>query len=339
MRRRGLTVGVGFLLMVVLTWLVGQAPVPYVQMEPGPTYDTLGKDDAGKDVIVITGTTSSSSAGQLRFVTIGARSSLTLLQALIGWWRDDDAVVPRELIYGNETDQQAEQRNIEDFQNSQSAAETAAQIELGYPLAVSVKEVSPGTPADGKLKPGDVITAVDGTAIDSPERLVGIIRAKPAGSTLKFEITRDGASQTIQLTSADDGGTPRVGFQPDSKPTAPFTIDVPIENIGGPSAGLMLTLGMIDKVKPEDLTGGKIIAGTGTIDAMGNVGPIGGIPQKLVAAKDADAEYFITPKSNCAEAVANAKPDLPLVVVSTLKDALNALADIRAGRTPPLCPS
>jgi PDZ domain-containing protein len=337
-RRRGITVVVGFVLMIALTWLVGRAPVPYVQMEPGPTYNTLGKDDSGKEVIVLTGAPATESAGQLRFVTIGAVSRLTLFQALIGWWRDDDAVVPRELIYGDETDQQVEQRSAEDFANSQSAAQTAAQIELGYPVKVTVKDVTKGMPADGKLRPGDVIMAVDGTKVDSAERLLDLIRSKPAGSTLVFEVTRAGQPMTIELASFDHNGTTRVGFTPEATPTAPFSIDVPIENIGGPSAGLMLTLGMIDKVKQEDLTGGKIIAGSGTMDALGNVGAIGGIPQKLVAAHGAGAAYFLTPERNCAEAVANAKDGLPLVMVATLDDALAALADIRAGRLPVLCP-
>jgi len=338
MKRRGLTVGIGFLLMVSLTWLVGQAPVPYVQMEPGPTFDTLGKDDDGRDVIEIDGATTSTSAGQLRFVTIGAQSKLTLLQALIGWWRDDDAVVPRELIYGDETDQQVEQRSAEDFATSQSAAETAAQIELGYPVKITVKDVLKGAPADGKLMVGDVITAVNGTKIVSAEQLIAAVRGAPAGTSFTFDVTRSGKPVKVEVASKDDGGTPRIGVTSENVPTAPFTIDVPIENIGGPSAGLMLALGMIDKIKPEDLTGGKIIAGTGTIDALGNVGPIGGVPQKLVAAKDAGAQYFFTPEANCAEAVANAKPDLPLVVVPNLDAALTALADIREGRQPKLCP-
>ena len=129
---------------------------------------------------------------------------------------------------------------------------------------------------------------------------------------------------------------PRVGFTPELTSSAPFTLDIPIENIGGPSAGLMLALGIIDKIKPEDLTGGKIIAGTGTIDAVGTVGPIGGVPQ-LLAAKAAGAVYFLTPKDNCAEAVANALPGLPLVRVGSLDEALTALEAIRGNRAPQLC--
>jgi len=119
--------------------------------------------------------------------------------------------------------------------------------------------------------------------------------------------------------------------------TAPFKVNIPIENIGGPSAGLMLTLGIIDKVQPEDLTGGKIIAGTGTIDDDGDVGPIGGIPQKLVGAKDAGAQLFLVPKDNCAEALKNSVPGLPMAEVATVDDALTALKTFTRGGTPKPC--
>jgi PDZ domain-containing protein len=330
----------GAVLVVLLTALVGVAKVPYVQLEPGPTYDTLGTDDNGKDVIVIAGTATSTSEGELRFLTVGVQPRLTLLEALIGWWRDDDAVVPRELIYPpDQTEAEVERQNAEDFADSQSAAETAALTELGYTMRVSVKEVAPGSPADGRLEPGDVIVSVDGTTVDTGEKLLQLIRSKPAGTTLSFVVTRDGTQQTLAITSAaGEDGVPRVGFTPEITSSAPFTIDIPIENIGGPSAGLMLALGIIDKIKPEDLTGGEIIAGTGTIDPAGAVGPIGGVPQKLVAAEDVGATFFLTPEDNCAEAVANRKPGLALVGVASLDEALAALADIRAGRHPQLCP-
>lgn len=340
MKRRGVTVLIGSLLVVGLTLLALAAPVPYVQLQPGPTYDTLGKDDAGKEVIELTGTTATTSAGQLRFVTIGVVKDLTLVEALAGWWRDEDAVVPRELIYPpDQTDQQVEQHNADDFAASESAAQTAAFRELGYGMQIKVKDVSAGTPAQGKLQVGDVITSVDGVAVNSADTLLGALRGKPAGTTFAIGVTRAGQALTVQVpTVAGDDGVPRIGVTPEITSTAPFTVNIPIENIGGPSAGLMLTLGIIDKVKPEDLTGGKVIAGTGTIDADGKVGPIGGIPQKLVASKAAGAAYFLTPKDNCAEAVANQQNGLPLVEVASLDDALTALADIRAGKQPPLCP-
>jgi PDZ domain-containing protein len=340
MRRRGITVLVGALVVALLTALVGQARVPYVQLEPGPTYDTLGQDEDGRDVIVISGTPTSTSTGELRFLTIGVQPRLSLLQALVGWWRDDDAVVPRELVYPpDQTEQEVDQRNAEEFANSQSAAETAALSELGHPVRVTVKQVTAGSPADGRLRAGDVIVSVDGVRVDSGEKLLELIRAKPAGTTLLFVITRSGTEQTVRVASAaGDDGIPRVGFVPEITSAAPFTIDIPIENIGGPSAGLMLALGIVDKLTPQDLTGGKIIAGTGTIDPAGAVGPIGGVPQKLVAAQGAGASYFLTPRDNCAEAVENSKQGLTLVVVGSLDEALTALTEIRAGRQPALCP-
>jgi Lon-like protease len=335
-----MTVFVGALFVAALTILVGQAPVPYVQLEPGPTYDTLGKDDASRDVIVVVGAPTSTSAGELRFLTVGVVPQLTLLEAIRGWINGDDAVVPRELIYPpDRSEEQINEQNKEEFAKSQSSAEAAALTKLGYPMRISVKEVSPGTPAEGVLQPGDVIVSVDGTAVgSSDEKLLGLIRGKPVGSTLAFELLRGGQPVTVQVTTiAGEGGAPRVGFTPELTSSAPFTIDIPIEGIGGPSAGLMLALGIIDKIKPEDLTGGKHIAGTGTIDVDGKVGPIGGVPQKLVAAKRDGATIFLTPIGNCTEAVANAKPGLLLVKVDTLDAALSALEKVRAGQQPELC--
>jgi Lon-like protease len=123
----------------------------------------------------------------------------------------------------------------------------------------------------------------------------------------------------------------------DQKQPSPISVKFDLDNVGGPSAGLMFTLGIIDKIDPTDLTGGKIIAGTGTMDDDGNVGPIGGIPQKLVAAYDAGARIFLTPADNCAEALGHPVKGLELVKVSTIDDALKALQQIRAGQQPTLC--
>lgn len=331
---------VGFLLVAAMTALMSVATVPYVLLEPGPTYDTLGKDDEGRDVIVVEGAEATKSAGQLRFTTVGVQSRLTLLEALIGWWRDEDAVVPRELVYPpDQTQEQVEQRNAEDFANSLSSAEMAALMKLGYPVRVAVGELSDDSPAVGVLQKGDVITEIDGSSFATTDEMLELIRGKPAGSTLTLRILRDDEERTVQVqTYAGEDGIPRIGFQPEVSSSAPFKLDIPIEGIGGPSAGLMLSLGIIDKIDPVDLTGGKIIAGTGTIDAAGNVGPIGGVPQKLVGARAAGATYFLTPLPNCAEAVANEVPGLTLVAVESLDQALDALATIRAGGQPPTCP-
>ena len=114
-------------------------------------------------------------------------------------------------------------------------------------------------------------------------------------------------------------------------------IDIEVDEIGGPSAGLMLTLGIIDKLTPADLTGGRIIAGTGTVDEAGAVGPISGIPQKLLGARAAGAELFLVPEGNCAEAVRNAVPGLAMAKVATVDEALAAVRTYVAGGAPRPC--
>ena len=340
MKQRGITVIVGAVLVATLTWLALHAQVPYVQLEPGPSYNTLGKDDQGKDVIVLNGATATESKGQLRFLTIVIRRQLTLAEAIEGWLKGDESVVPEELYFPpGQSQDQIDKENQQDFATSISSAQIAALNKLGYPPLVGVKEVAAGSPAEGKLKPGDIINTIDGEKIGNADALVAKLRSKPAGTTFQFGITRDGTAMTVAVaTKQDTDGVQRIGVTPEITSAAKFKISIPIENVGGPSAGLMLTLGIIDKIEPEDLTGGKIIAGTGTIDPSGKVGPIGGLPQKLVTAKSAGARWFLTPKDNCAEGVANQKAGLPLVQVGTLDEALTALADIRAGKEPPLCP-
>jgi Lon-like protease len=338
MRRRGVTVLVGAVLLALLSWQAAVVRVPYVELGPGPTVDTLGKSD-GKPIITVTGADTTKSAGQLRLVTVEVLPDLTLLSALRGWLMHDYAVVPRELVYPpNKTEKEVDDQNARDFQQSQSSAETAALRKLGYPVEVTVTEVTPGFSAAGVLAVDDVITAVDGTPVTSLEKLSELVRAKPVGSPRQVTYKRKAETKTATLTtSKGDDGSPRLGVRVDQRQPHPFQLKIDLNRIGGPSAGLMFTLGIIDTIDKEDLTGGMLIVGTGTIDDDGNVGPIGGIPQKLVAAKDVHAKVFLTPAANCAEAVANAQPGLPLVKVATVDDAVNALATLRGGRTPPLC--
>jgi PDZ domain-containing protein len=338
MRRRGVTVILGALITALLAVGVMAAPMPYVVLKPGPTVDTLGSDN-GKEVIQVTRTDTSKSAGQLRLTTVGVQNDVELVWAIRGWFSDEQAVVPRDVIYPpNQTEQQVEEQNEQEFQTSQTSAETVALRELGYPVQTFVAEVTAGGPAAGKLAKNDVITTVDGAAVTSPQKLTELIQAKPAGTALTLGYTRDGRPGTAQITTrADDGGTPRVGVQIDRRQPHPFDVKIDLAEIGGPSAGLMFALGIIDKVKPEDLTGGKIVAGTGTIDDEGRVGPIGGIPQKLVGAKEAGAQLFLVPGDNCAEALRNAVPGLPMAKVTNVGDALRALQTFTTGGTPVPC--
>jgi PDZ domain-containing protein len=339
MRRRGITVILGALITALLAIGVMAYPLPYVVLKPGPTVNTLGSDN-GKEVIQVTNAQTSTSAGQLRLVTVGVQPNVELVWAIRGWFSNEQAVVPRELIYPpDQSEKQVEQQNAQEFQTSQSSAETVALRELGYPVQTFVTAVTAGGSSVGVLQKDDVITSVDGTAVTSPQKLTELIRAKKSGSKLTVGYTRAGKAETATITSkADkDSDPPRIGIEIDQKQPHPFTVKIDLDQIGGPSAGLMFTLGIIDKLRPADLTGGKIIAGTGTIDDDGNIGPIGGIPQKLVGAKDAGAQIFLVPADNCAEALKNAVPGLPMAKVATVDDALTALTTFTGGGTPKPC--
>lgn len=333
-----MTVLLGALITALLSAGVFAAPIPYVVLGPGPTYDTVGRVD-NKDVIQVSGRDTSTSAGQLRLTTVGVQPRAELLTALRGWISETEAVVPRELVYPpGKTEQEVEQDNAEDFRISQTSAEIAALAELGYAIRVVVKSVDPAGPSDGRLRAGDTIKSVDGKAVTSASTLVELIKAKPSGSRLDIGYIRNGAAASATVTAtASNGGPPRIGVSVDQEQPHPFTVKINLAEVGGPSAGLMFALGIVDKLRPEDLTAGKIIAGTGTIDDAGRVGPIGGIPQKLVGAKQAGADVFLVPADNCAEAVDNAQPGLPLIRVGTLDEALAALDALRLGGQPPRC--
>lgn len=338
MRRRGVTVILGALITALLAIGVMAAPMPYVVLKPGPTVNTLGSDN-GKEVIQVTKAETSTSKGQLRLTTVGVQNDVELVWAIRGWFSHDQAVVPRDVIYPpDQTEKQVEAQNEQEFQVSQTSAETVALRELGYPVQTLVAEVTADGPSAGKLVKNDQITTVDGAAVTSPGKLTELVQAKKAGSVLTIGYLRDAKAGTAQVTTkADKDGTPRVGVQIDSKQPHPFEVKIDLGEIGGPSAGLMFTLGIIDKLRPADLTGGKIIAGTGTITDEGEVGPIGGIPQKLVGAKNAGAQIFLVPIGNCAEALRNAVPGLPMAEVATVDDALTALSTFTSGGTPKPC--
>jgi PDZ domain-containing protein len=340
MRRRGVTVILGALITALLAVGVMAAPLPYVVLKPGPTVNTLGTAD-GKDVIQVKKGATSTSAGQLRLTTVNVQSQVELVWAISSWFSKKDAVVPRELIYPpNQTEKQVEQENAQEWTESQQSAVTVALSKLGYPVQTVVQSVTVDGAAVGLLRADDVITTIDGTAVTEPSKLTDLVQAKPAGTALTVGYTRAGKAGTVKVTTkadAKDGKTPRLGVQITTKQPSPYDIHIDLDKIGGPSAGLMFTLGILDKLKPEDLTGGKIIAGTGTIDDDGNVGPIGGIPQKLVGAKSAGAQIFLVPKDNCAEALQNAVSGLPMAEVANVDDALTALKTFTSGGTPKPC--
>lgn len=343
MMRRGWTVLVGALVLLALSAGLSYLPVPYVALGPGPTVDTLGKSD-GKDIITIKGRDISTSKGHLNLTTVSVRDRMDLASAVRFWIDGAVAVVPRELVYPpDQSEQEVERQNEQSFKASQTSAETAALRELGYPVQVTVSDIPKDSPSTGKLAKGDVIARVDGQPVTSQARLVELVREHKPGEKVTVEYQRSGRPATAEVVAgtAGEGDQRRavIGVTVEQKQPHPFDVSFDLERIGGPSAGLMFALAIIDKLDPADLTGGTFIAGTGEIDDDGKVGAIGGIPQKMIAARDAGATVFLTPKDNCAEAVRTVPPGLQLIRVDTLDDALSSLQTLREkSGTPRACP-
>ncbi|MBL7500757.1 PDZ domain-containing protein [Frankia sp. CNm7] len=332
MARRTQTLVVASVLALALgiwgLWL----PVPFVTLAPGPVTNTLGSVK-GVTLIEIEGRQTYPTSGQLQLTTVEETPRLTLLDALEDWFGDDSAVVPRELIQPpGKTQEQIQQQNTAAMVESQDSATAAALAELGIePIGTSVvvDEVLAASPATGKLSSGDVVTEINGTAVHSEMALREEIgKAKP-GDDVKVTYQRgsDPATTVVITTKAaeDNAQRPIIGIRTAEKQTYPFTVQIRISDVGGPSAGLMFALGIVDLLTPGQLTGGRTIAGTGTIDNAGKVGPIGGIQQKILGARGSGATVFLVPAANCADAKRMASDELTLVKVDNLHGALDAL--------------
>jgi Lon-like protease len=330
-------------LAVVLVLVVAMLPSPYAIEEPGPVYDTLGSSGTGKDrtpLISIPGETTYPTTGRLDLLTVyvvgsvsGGPSWFDLAEA---WLDPTKAVIPLEAVFPQgETREEADRQSAAEMTGSQRSAITAALTDLGYEVdgKVVVATVQPGTAAAGRLEEGDVVTSFDGERIDDACSLQNAVLANGT-RTATVGITRDGDEQTLRIAPeavADTaGGTrPLLGVSTTATMSFPFSVDLRIDDVGGPSAGMMFALGIIDKLTPGSLTGGRHVAGTGTICGDGTVGAIGGIVQKMAAAKAAGATLFLAPASNCDEVVGHIPGGLDVVPVSTLSDSLDALEQVR----------
>jgi Lon-like protease len=338
--RRTTVLGTGTVLLLVFGVLGALLPVPYIAQVPGPTYNTLGDID-GQPIITVTGREPNDTSGNLNLTTVGVpQGPLTLVGAVQGWFDDEVTVVPRESVYPSDRSvEETQEQNRQAFLTSEQAARSAALGELGYPEKVVVQDLTEDSPSTGQLEAGDAIEAVAGTPTPDLDTLSAVLAGIAPGTAVPVAYTRLGVpgSGTVTTGAAAEGGGSALGVMVLQTPYAPFDVSIEVDDVGGPSAGLMLSLGIIDLVGDDDLTGGAVVAGTGSIDGDGDVGPIGGIPLKMVAAREIGAELFLVPAENCAEAVQNAQPGLAMAEVATLDDALEALADLRAGETPESC--
>jgi len=319
-------------------------PVPYVILSPGPTLNTLSARPGGKYLIQISGHPTYPTNGHLNLVTVsyqgGPANSLNLFTALQGWLSPNEAVVPQEELFPtNQTQQQVTRQDTQQMVSSQQLAQAAALCQLGIKFRTidTVDFVQSGMPAAGVLHKGDIITAVDGKPVTCKTPTGTLIKARAPGSTVALTVDRNGVTHTFRLKTANVKGNAVVGVGVFESYRFPFQVKISVGDIGGPSAGLMFALGIIDKLTPGNLTGGKFIAGTGEITANGAVGPIGGIQQKMAGARAAGATVFLTPAGNCRDTAGAVPQGLRLIKVSTLAGAVRELKALAAGGNVPSC--
>ncbi|MGH3435620.1 MAG: YlbL family protein [Sciscionella sp.] len=345
-KRRGLarrtwTLIFSLVLVVVLGVVGAYVRVPYVAIGPGPTFDTLGKV-AGTTVVALDGTKTYQPKGQLRMVTVSLADNLTLFGAVGMWLSGSEALAPRDEYFPpGKSDKQVQRTNVQEMRNSQSNAEVAALRYLHYPIVVRADKVVSGGPSDGKIRAGDRLLRVDGKKITvAADAYNALTKTKP-GQVVSVEVRTPGQQlRTVRVTLGKRPDGRQQGFlgvSPVPHADVPFHIKISLADVGGPSAGMMFTLAVIDKLTPDNLAGGTTVAGTGTISPDGQVGPIGGIPFKMIAARDAGATTFLVPAKNCSEAKSKVPAGLRLVKVHTLTDAVHELTDLKEGKQVPGC--
>jgi Lon-like protease len=344
MSRRSLTLIIAGLATVVALAVAILVPVPYVILGPGPTLNTLGNDSSGHPLIAISGHPTHPTSGHLNLVTIaytgGPGVNLSIFQALQAWVNSNEAVVPEsELFPPGQSAEETQQQDTAQMTGSQQTATAAALSTLHIPFQtqVVIAAVVAGTPAAGVLKAGDVVLSVDGTAVKGATALTSLITSHPAGSVLRLSVLRGGKTFPLDVRTKEVSGRPVMGVQVTEQYKFPFAVTIKVGDIGGPSAGMMFALGIIDKLTADNLTGGKFIAGTGEITSTGQVQPIGGIQQKMVAAREAGATVFLAPAANCSDVRGAVPSGLKIVKVRTLSQAISDLDALKTGQQVPSC--
>lgn len=335
------SLAIAVIVLFVMTFL----PSAYVIQQPGPVFDTLGTSTnaEGEEVplISVPNEDDDTSTGQLDLLTVqvsGNRERTpSWIELALAWFDRSRAVVPIDRIFP--AGQTTEQRNTENaalMTDSQVESSAAALRALGYdvPQQIAVATVDDSGAAAGLLQQNDVLTTVDGVTAPNVDAVRAAVQAA-AGAPVTIGYERDGAAGTVEITprQTDVNGQQQylLGVGLMLSFDLPVDVKIQLNDVGGPSAGMMFALGIIDKMSPGDLTGGQHIAGTGTIDADGNVGPIGGIRQKLYGARDAGATWFLAPAANCNEVVGHVPDGIRVFSTSTLQESLTVLQTIRDG--------
>jgi len=337
--RRTWTLVVSLLVVLALGLLGGFARVPYVALGPGPTYDTLGQVNGG-DVVSIEGQGTFPTGGRLTMTTVSLTDDVSLFGALGLWVSGRYALAPREEFFRpGESQEDVRNQNVKAFQDSQSSAEVAALRYLDHPVKVVAAEITENSAADQVLEPNDRLLAVNGRPVATAEDVRPALEGTKPGDRVELTFEHEGERRTAAVTlgTAEGRDSGFLGVLPLDRADVPFDIKISLSDVGGPSAGLLFALAIVDKLTPGELNGGQPVAGTGEINEKGEVGRIGGIAFKMVAAREGGATVFLVPAGNCAEARQQVPEGLRLVRVETLDDAVSSLESLSRGGDAPGC--
>jgi PDZ domain-containing protein len=335
---------VGWLVLVFAAILTGAVMslihVPYAILSPGPITNTLGDGPAGKPLITVVDKTTYPTTGALDFTTVevfgGPRNPANGWDWIIGKLDRNSTVVSEEVVFPKGvTSKQVEEENAAEMTGSQQEAIVVALRALGQkvPEVITISDLTKDSPAKGVLQAGDVVLSVGGKAATTSASLRAAIRAHKPGELAVFTVRRNGAVKVLRVKTTEAQGHTAAGVFLRTAFDFPTKVSIDAGDVGGPSAGMMFSLAIYDKLTPGALTGGAKIAGTGTIDSAGAVGPIGGIQQKLVGAKRGGAVWFLAPAGNCDEVVGHIPEGLQVAKVATFAQARDAVEAIAAKRT------
>ncbi len=325
-------VGSFLMALAIFSVVLWNIELPYLAWSPGPTPEVV-------DLLTVEGAEQYPVEGDLYMLTV-SQQDLNVYELLAAVADPQVDVLERTAVRPIDVTQEEYQRQSrERMDESKVAAISVALDRVGYDVTVEgdgveVVSVLEGTPAEGVLEAGDIITAINGKPIFVGTDAVAEISSYAIGDTITLSVTRGDDILDLPVTLTEhtqNKGQPMVGFGPMThNPRFIFPIDVDIDssNIGGPSAGMMYTLAIINVLTPEDLTHGLRIAGTGTISTNGDVGPIGGVRQKVVGATQSGAQYILVPEANYEEALTAEIEGAQIVAVATIDDALDFLASL-----------
>lgn len=323
-----------FLAAAAALFAVFTVRIGYYEFRPGSARPTADLVSVGEGIDVYP------PAGELAFTTVSLRQS-TVASYVWAWFDDDVEVVEDEAILGGRSATENRQLNLQLMDTSKQDAIRQALLALGYDVPVTVDGfvvvlVDPGSAAEGRLEVGQTVVSIDGEALDDLGDVERIMSVKRPGDEvlLGVEPVRGGGPVEVRVPlgrSPDDPDRGLIGIR--LQPRAPsyeFPIDVQIDtgDVGGPSAGLAFTLAVLDVLTPGELTGGLDVAVTGTMEADGSVGDVGGVRQKTAVAIDDGYDVLLVPSGEYAEARERAGGSIEVIAVDTLREALDALASL-----------